>query len=1404
MRTQYFHHSAPTRRLLSFVGACCFFAASSFAEQGPWTEWTAAIPDRANIAEFPSHYRAIQIDLNAVKASLVRPAAKGIRDARILLLPRPDGGSQAFEVTASGVLPAALAHKYPELQAFSGVAVDDPSTTVRFELHRNGLRAQVLGSRGRWIVDPIRGSAKNLSISYYSADLKRSSARGTCRLQTEDRFVPKGGSPNQKKSLGGQRAARSSGATLRTYQIAVATTGEYGVFHGGTTPDALAAVVTTINRVTGILEKELSISLQLISNNDEIIFIDPSTDPFSGNDNANDLIEESQQQIDLIIGSDNYDVGHTFSTGAGGLADLGSVCASGFKAQGVTGSGRPEGQFFDVDFVAHEIGHQLGADHTFNGSNGNCTNGSRYYLSAYEPGSGSTIQAYAGLCSADNLQGAADPIYHSASFDEITLFLAEGEGGSCGVVTSTNNTPPSVDAGADYSVPKATPLVITGSGSDAEQNALTYLWEQRDLGPQAALSAGDDGEIPLFRVLTPQSNPSRYLPALGNVVSGNYSDAEKLPQLARELDMRLTVRDGAGGVASDDMVIFVTASAGPFVLTSPNGGENVGASSTIGWDPAGTTASPVNVSEIEILLSIDGGATFDRSLGTTANDGFEVITFPSGITTNSARLMLRAVNNIFYDVSDDDFVLKSDRLVPPAPTSLVATPLDGGVRITFEPGIDNGVPVTSYEAVCSTESVSETFSKTIDVDEFLDESTEVSSTLTFDNALTIDPEGLLIPVDITHSYRGDVVIDLTSPAGTTIRLKDDNGADASADVIGTFPLSLAPSTSLDAFVGENAAGKWRMSVSDVYNGDFGTVNAWGVSVIATTPGLESSITGIASPLIVSDMANDEVYSCQITAYAGNDPSEIVIVDGIIPRGESVTYSVTPSAGANGSISPSSIQSVVSGETAQFTLGSDNGYQIAGVGGSCGGSLSGSTYTTSAITSDCTVAASFEPVPVITYSVTPSAGANGSISPSSIQSVVSGETAQFTLGSDNGYQIAGVGGSCGGSLSGSTYTTSAITSDCTVVASFEPVPVITYSVTPSAGANGSISPSSIQSVVSGETAQFTLGSDNGYQIAGVGGSCGGSLSGSTYTTSAITSDCTVVASFEPVPKPARCTGPEPCVPEIISVDRYDVESMSASVTLAGSSENDPTPLEISTWCVSEALPDYTLLAVENVVDAQNATSTAIPLAASGEPPYLCYFTAANEAGTSEQPNYVNYANRHAFNHVTVMAPDDFRETIQGKIQLMYIGLLQRAADRAGLAYWSRDFYNGVSVDGIRASFVPSEEFQTFWGDRDRGEFLNALYRIYFNREPDQAGFDYWVSGGGSGVRVDQLAQTFIDAAGVVDQLALENKAFVASHYTSLYASYDRDAIKAILETVDSTEESVTAAIQAINENYTAAH
>ena len=442
------------------------------------------------------------------------------------------------------------------------------------------MSAQVLEPGARWMVDPYPKLKDGLAISYYSGKTKRVSHDRFCELESHAHDEDEE-QHSAKKHFAAKAAAKSSGTQLRTYRLAVATTGEYGQFHGGETSSVLSAVTTTINRVVGILEKEMSISLVLIDNNDQILFTSPTTDPFTGNDDAGVLIDESQAQIDLIIGSENYDVGHTFSTGAGGLASLGSVCSATRKAQGVTGSSQPRGDYFDVDFVAHELGHQFGGNHTFNGSNGACTGGNRYYLTAYEPGSGSTIQAYPSLCGPDDLQNAVDPIYHSVSFDEMYGFVSEGDGAGCGVVEDTANTPPTVDAGNDFNVPYGTPLVITGSATDSEQSNLTFMWEQRDLGPQAALSAPDDGEIPLFRVLTPSDSPTRYLPELSAVLSGNYSSAEKIPQVAREMDFRLTVRDGVGGVSSDDIVVNVSGSAGPFALLSPNGGESVGETTTV-------------------------------------------------------------------------------------------------------------------------------------------------------------------------------------------------------------------------------------------------------------------------------------------------------------------------------------------------------------------------------------------------------------------------------------------------------------------------------------------------------------------------------------------------------------------------------------------------------------------------------------------------------------------------------------------------------------------------------------------------------------------------------------------------------------------------------------------------------
>ena len=473
---------------------------SLVSAQTPWNDIDAvAIGDvwsGSKYSAIAADHRIVALDLDAIKTVATDVQAKS-NAAPVLTLPAPNGEAISFVLEPSGVLPAALREKYPSISAFKGYAVSDPSITLRFELTEKGFSAQVLQPGNRWMIDPLSGGQKGLSVVYYTKDTKRSADSHSCEFEGGV-ANPSSQADFEKKLFAATKsgAAKASGSQLRTYRLAVAATGEYGAFHGGQKSTILSAVTTTINRVTGILEKEMALSLELVPDNDKILFTSVATSPFTGNNNASTLIGESQVQIDLLIGSENYDIGHTFSTGAGGLASLGSVCNPLYKAQGVTGSSQPRGEYFDVDFVAHEIGHQLGANHTFNGANGGCAGSTRNYLTAYEPGSGSTIQAYPSLCGVDDLQNAVDPFYHSESFEEIRTNVAEGLGSSCGRVQETGNTAPVVDAGSDFSVPKGTPLIVTGSASDAEQSALTYLWEQRDLGSQVALSAPDDGEIP--------------------------------------------------------------------------------------------------------------------------------------------------------------------------------------------------------------------------------------------------------------------------------------------------------------------------------------------------------------------------------------------------------------------------------------------------------------------------------------------------------------------------------------------------------------------------------------------------------------------------------------------------------------------------------------------------------------------------------------------------------------------------------------------------------------------------------------------------------------------------------------------------------------------------------------------
>ena len=823
----------------------------------------------------PSESRLLKLNLGQLRDALSGAPVD-------IMLPDPYGGAVAFTLRSSSVMPKRLAARFPEIRAFEGVALHDSATTIRLELTSKGLTAQVLGPGSRWLIDPVQGLSPEFARSYKYSRSFQPKDEAFCELESTGLFGA-GSAPSKNFSVATRRA-KSTGESVKTYRLAVATTGEYGVYHGGTIASALEAVVATVNRVDGIFSTELAIRFQLVDDNDAVVFADPATDPFTGNDDAGTLIDESQAQIDLLIGTENYDVGHTLSTGAGGLAGLGVVCREGGKAEGVTGSSRPEGDFFDVDYVAHELGHQFAADHTWNGSNGGCGPQQRGPDSAYEPGSGSSIMSYAGLCGADNIASAVDALFHHQSFDQITEYTTEGIGSVCGSDAVSGNTAPQVDAGSDYVVPKQTPLVVTGSATDQEQGSLLYSWEQRDLGPQAALTDPDDGRFALFRMLDSSSSPERYLPALATVVSGAPDLSERIPQVAREMTMRLTVKDGAGGVQSDDIVVSVDGDSGPFEVVSPNGGEQVGRSKTVEWDTGFTEQAPVSASMVEIYLSTNDGVSFDQLIDTVDNTGSANINFPAGIQSQDARLMIKGAGNIFYDVSDEAFQLDSDRAVPPTPVLDRVEAGDTKLTLYFDEGQPNGVVADTYEAYCATESIATETDYSIEALLPFDENTPITSELDITDDFTIEQDGIQVPVNITHTWRGDVVVDLSSPAGTTVRLKETVNTDGDDNVIETYPITALPAESLSAFEGESTLGTWVLDVSDTQLEDSGQLENWGVTIVSRSSTSEGTASGASSPLVVEGLINGETYDCRVTPFADGWPGESVSFPTAIPVG----------------------------------------------------------------------------------------------------------------------------------------------------------------------------------------------------------------------------------------------------------------------------------------------------------------------------------------------------------------------------------------------------------------------------------------------------------------------------------------------------------------------------------------
>lgn len=640
------------------LGVCSVMWSSSLlASSVLWRDVSASSLSReAQLSSPPAKYRLVALDTAAFHSLAASAPLENVhtdRSAAVITLPMPDGSFADFWLRESPIIDAALAAVLPEVKTYTAQGIDDPAATARLDWTPAGFHALVLSPSGNVYIDPYAAGDSEHYISYLQSDAVADDERRafTCNLH---------GRKEAPRTTANSTAGRMSpsaitiGPVLRTYRLAVAATGEYTAYYGGYPVSAQAAIVTTMNRVTAIYEREIGVRLTLV-NNSAIVYANAATDPFTNTDADLDIV---QSTIDSLIGDANYDIGHLVGTGGGGVAYLGVVCYPGYKAQGLTGSSRPIGDAFDVDYVAHEIGHQFGADHSFNGTTGACGGGNRWYNEAYEPGSGSTIMGYAGICGSENLQAHSDPYFHAVSFDAITSFVA---GTYCGNQSSTGNSPPTVSAGPSIVIPKSTPFYLTGSAADPNGDTLTYAWEQFDLGPQSPPNT-DDGFRPIFRSFNPVTVPTRTFPRLSNVFSGIASLGESLPTTNRYMTFRLTVRDnraGGGAVSSATRTVAVSAAAGPFTVTSPTVAWPVGSGQMVTWNVAGTNASPVNCANVKILLTHESANPTNTTLvASTPNSGSCAVTVPDRPMT-AARLQVECITSPFFNVSPGSFSIVS-------------------------------------------------------------------------------------------------------------------------------------------------------------------------------------------------------------------------------------------------------------------------------------------------------------------------------------------------------------------------------------------------------------------------------------------------------------------------------------------------------------------------------------------------------------------------------------------------------------------------------------------------------------------------------------------------------------------------------------------------------------------------
>ncbi|ABQ03832.1 zinc-dependent metalloprotease [Flavobacterium johnsoniae] len=746
-----------------------------------------------------------RLNTESLKAKLSKTSQKSLDEGIAeITIPNTNGVLERFQVSESSNFDPELQAKYPEIRAYQGSSLDDKSARIHLSVSPKGIQTMVL--RGNKKTEFIEQNPENRE-QYVLFSSDRTTSRMKLDCKTIDQIA-------QESDLSKTAKTTSNNKVFKTLQLALSCTGEYAAYFGGTKALALGGMNATLTRVNGILNRDLAVKLVLIANNDAIIYLNASTDPYSGASAGagGAWNQEVQTTLTNVIGNNNYDIGHLFgaSGGGGNAGCIGCVCRNPTSADPLAkgsaytspSDGKPEGDTFDIDFVIHEMGHQLGANHTFSYDSGERTSVN------VEPGSGSTIMGYAGITDDYDIQNNSDDYFAYASILQIQNTLASK---SCPVSSTITNNPPAVNAGIDYTIPISTPFVLKGSSLEA--NNITYNWEEYD---NATTTSGTNSTAyptkpngPLFRSVAPSSSQIRYMPSLSSVLQNKLTTTwESVSSINRTLNFTLTGRDnGASGQAqtnTDAMVVNVVSSAGPFAVTSHNIDDISwwqGYGQTVTWS-VNNTNNLQGSSTVNIKLSTDGGLTFPITLASnTPNDGSEFVIVPESIeSSTNCRILIEPIGNIYYALNSKPFAI-------------------GYVAAT----------------TCNTYSFGSSFS------------IPYSSSYTARTVNVPAAEGNIsdvnVSINVTHTRFSDLEIEIVNPQGTTVRLFnkscggtsstlalqfDDSGN--TLDCAKTTTQIVFPADELSVFNGQSPEGTWTFRVRDAVSGMFGTVNSASVNI----------------------------------------------------------------------------------------------------------------------------------------------------------------------------------------------------------------------------------------------------------------------------------------------------------------------------------------------------------------------------------------------------------------------------------------------------------------------------------------------------------------------------------------------------------------------------------------------